>query len=116
MRRRCSGDDGTSSLELVGVLPVIAVVLLALIQGGVAAYAVSATQNAARNAARESARSNDPQLAAERSMPGWLDPDVLSGPAGVAEVVVDVPDVLPGVDLVVRRRAQFPVTDLPVLP
>lgn len=113
--RRTRGERGTSTLEVVGVLPVIAVALLALIQGGVAAYAVSATQNAARNAARESARSNDAQRAAERSMPGWLDADVLPGdPAGVARVEVDVPDVLPGVDLVVRRRAQFPVT--PVLP
>lgn len=106
-------DAGTSVLELVGFVPVVGLVLLALVQGGVAVYGVAATQDAARNAARVSALGGDAAQAADRSVPGWMSTRTTVLAPGSVRVRVDVPDLVPGVDLAVTREAVLPAGVLP---
>jgi pilus assembly protein CpaE len=105
---------GTATLEVAGLAPLILLVLIVMLYAGFALYGVSATQTAARHAARAAALGQDPAAAARAALPGWLEPQVTSAPAGsspdgtVVRVRTDLPDFLPGTDLAVTREAVMP--------
>lgn len=64
MTRRRRGAEGQSSVELALVLPVVALVGLALVQVGVVAQRQILVVHAAREAARSAAVADDPAAAA----------------------------------------------------
>ena len=106
------GESGTSTLEVAGLAPLVLMITLALLYAGFALYGITATQTAARQAARAASLGEDPYTAADAALPGWLEPDVSTYPAsgdgtGV-RVRTDLPDFLPGTDLVVTREAVMP--------
>ncbi|MGK5547285.1 TadE family protein [Streptomyces sp. URMC 127] len=71
-RRR---DRGQASVEFIGMLPVLILIGLAVIQTGVAMYAMEQAGTAARAAARTAARpgmENGCRSAGKASISGWL--------------------------------------------
>jgi len=111
-RRR--GQRGTSTLEVAGLAPMLLLVLIVMLYAGFALYGVSATQTAARHAARAASLGQDPVSAARAALPGWLEPEVSTAPAGssgdgtAVRVRTDLPGFLPGTDLTVTREAVMP--------
>ena len=108
-RRR---ETGTSTLEVAGIAPLLLLVTIGLLYAGFALYGITATQTAARHAARAASLGQDPAAAADAALPGWLEPDVSTYPAGDSgtgvRVRTNLPDPLPGRDLVVTREAVMP--------
>lgn len=106
------GERGTSTLEVAGLAPLVLMITLALLYAGFALYGITATQTAARQAARAASLDEDPYAAADAALPGWLEPDVstypTSGSGTGVRVRTDLPDFLPGTDLVVTREAVMP--------
>jgi TadE-like protein len=111
-RRSPHDESGTSTLEVAGLAPLVLMITLALLYAGFALYGITATQTAARQAARAASLGDDPVTAADAALPGWLEPDVSTYPAGGSgtgvRVRTDLPDLLPGTDLVVTREAVMP--------
>ena len=111
-RRSRHDESGTSTLEVAGLAPLVLMITLALLYAGFALYGITATQTAARQAARAASLGDDPVTAADAALPGWLEPDVSTYPAGGSgtgvRVRTDLPDFLPGTDLVVTREAVMP--------
>lgn len=120
------GDDGQASVELALLLPLVALLLLAVLQVGLVAKDVVLVAHAAREAARAAATDPHPdaaRLAAEAS--GALDPDQLSvtvadrGEPGSrlrASVTYRIPTSVPLVgamigDLTVTRSVTMRVED-----
>ncbi|QNN54156.1 TadE/TadG family type IV pilus assembly protein [Nocardioides mesophilus] len=104
------GDQrGTSTLEVAGIAPVFLLVTLVLLYCGFAFYGITATQTAARQAARAASLGEDPSAAAADAMPDWLPHTVSTfhGGTGV-RVTTNLPDLLPGTDLLVSRDAVMP--------
>jgi hypothetical protein len=66
-------DAGQAAVELVALLPVIALVLLAAWQAVLAGHAAWAAAAAARAAARAAAVGASPQMAARRHLPARLE-------------------------------------------
>ena len=106
---RCRGDRGSSTLELAGLLPLVLVVLVALIHGGLAVYGTGAVSTAARQGARAASLGESPYAAVDAALPGWLPATVtLYGPGHGVRVRGNLPDVIPGFDLAVSRSAEMP--------
>jgi hypothetical protein len=104
------GARGQASVELVGVLPLVALLGLLCWQAVVAGQAVWLSGAAARAAARASALGQDPTAAARRALPGALAPGVRvhSDQPGAVELRLTIPAVVGGLDLAaVRARARF---------
>jgi hypothetical protein len=105
-------ERGTSTLEVAGLAPLVLMITLAVLYAGFALYGITATQTAARQAARAASLDEDPYAAADAALPGWLEPDVSTYPVAGSGVGVrvrtDLPDFLPGTDLVVSREAVMP--------
>ena len=95
--RAARADRGQATVELVALLPVIAVLAGVLWQGVVAGQAVWLAGSAARAAARATAVGADAQAAARRVLPGRLRRGVvvrrLRSGAGV-RVAVAVPSIV----------------------
>lgn len=74
-RRWRTGRDetGQAGVELVGVLPVVALLCALLWQLALAGHAAWAVSSAARAAARASAVGGDPQAAARGALPAGLE-------------------------------------------
>src|SRR3954451_8950233 len=98
--RSGDGEDGQAAVELVALLPALAVVGLLCWQLLVAGEAWWLAGAAARDAARASAVGADPRAAARAVLPGGLRRGlrVDAGEAGV-RVRLDVPAVVGGFDL-----------------
>lgn len=92
-------DLGQASVELVAVLPLIAVLLLAAWQGAVAGQAWWLAAAAARAGARADAAGRDPAAAARRALPGGRRTR-LRVHVGEHEIVARLP--IPGVAGVAR--------------
>lgn len=97
-------DRGQAAVEYLGFLPVLLAVGLAVVQLGLAAYAVQQAGTAARAAARADGfhRSGlDPRAAGEAAVSSWLDTSIRSTGGGPHEVTwtaeVTIPSVVPGV-------------------
>jgi hypothetical protein len=95
---RGRGEQGQASVELVVLLPLIAVLGLALWQAVVAGQAAWLAGAAARSGARAEALGGDPADAARRVLPGSLEHGlrVHARRDGGVDVQVGVPAVLGG--------------------
>jgi hypothetical protein len=105
---RC--ERGQATVELVGILPLLALLGLLCWQAVVAGQAVWLSGAAARAAARASALDQDATAAAQRVLPGALDPGVSVDDAGGGDVKVrlTIPAVVGGLDLAtIGERARF---------
>lgn len=112
-------QDGTASIEFIGVIPtmiaVTGLVWQLVLAGGVAV----AAENAARNASRVAGQGAADAVVAQRaldSLPGWVDrgATTVTRPGGTRVAVrVEVPLLFPGVsldDVAISRSAEFPTT------
>jgi pilus assembly protein CpaE len=105
---RC--ERGQATVELVGVLPLLALLGLLCWQAVVAGQAIWLSGAAARAAARASALDQDATAAARRVLPGALDPGVSVDDAGGGDVKIRlrIPAVVGGIDLAtIDERARF---------
>lgn len=93
---RCRAEQGQATVELVVLLPLMAILGLALWQAVVAGQAAWLAGAAARAAARAEALGADPAAAARRVLPGSLEHGlrVRARPGGGVDVRVGVPAVL----------------------
>jgi Flp pilus assembly protein TadG len=118
-KRDSRRDRGSASLEYLGVLPLLLLLALAGIQLGLVAYTASQAGTAARAAARMEARYDHPvsgETAGNNAVSDWLDPQIGIGTTGdsvTATATIDVPSVIPGVNIFgpVRRSATMPKED-----
>ncbi|MFF8784004.1 TadE/TadG family type IV pilus assembly protein [Streptomyces sp. NPDC015125] len=101
-------DRGTVSIEFLGFLPILLVIGLAVVQLGLAAFAVQQAGTGARAAARTASMDSvdhppAPEAAGRAAMSGWVarDAEVLvdggGGDTVRATVRVTIPSLLPGV-------------------
>lgn len=90
---------GSASIEMLALTPMLILVAMAMLQIGLAAYAVLATGDAARAAARAASLHEDPQAAARNALPGGLSLESISGghhgDAQTWTATVSVPRVFP---------------------
>lgn len=103
-------ERGQATVELVAVLPLLALLGLLSWQAAVAGQAVWLSGAAARAAARASALDEDPAAAARRALPGALAGGVRvhTDDPGAVTVRLTIPAVVLGIDLAtVRTRARF---------
>jgi TadE-like protein len=115
---RGRGARGAASIELLGFLPVLLLVALAGVQLGLVAYAGVQAGTGARAAARTAGLDDprsSPEAAGRAAMSGWLADGSRIGVAPRADAVtatvsLDIPSVIPGVDLFgpVERSATMP--------
>jgi hypothetical protein len=105
-RVRARAQAGQAAVELVAVLPLIAVILLVLWQAALAGHAAWAATAAARAAARAHAVGADPARAARDHLPARLERDlhVHAAAAGSVRVTLKIP-TLPGLPALGRARA-----------
>jgi len=107
-------DRGSMSVELIGFVPVLTLVTLLLVQGFLAAAAVTSAQQAARDGARAASLGRDVSLAVDDQIPSWVTLENLDRYACSGECVaveVRIPIGIPGItvqDLTVTRTAEFP--------
>lgn len=109
---RASRERGSAALELLGVMPVVAVLVVALLQAAAAIYTTHATNQAVRDGARALSLGRSAQVAVERSLPGGLRPSSISyvsGGEGV-RLEVDVPRIALFPPMTVERTAVMPRT------
>lgn len=105
---RGSGERGTASIEVVGLVPLLVLLALLVLQLGVAGWTASQTQEAARQAARAQSLGGDARTAAEDALPGALEVEDLSSDGEEVRLRVRIPvvSVLPG--FTVEREATMP--------
>ena len=94
---RATDERGQAAAELVAVLPLLAVLLLAVAQLAIAGFALWSAGDAARAGARAAHVGGDPRAAALSALPGWLEPGARIDGDGPVEVRVEAPALLPGV-------------------
>jgi hypothetical protein len=104
-------EDGQASVELVGVLPLIAVIVMLLWQATVAGQAVWLAGTAARAAARAAAVGGDPRQAARSTLPRSLHHGLRTATSGdgAVRVWIRIPSVVDGGPRVatITARARF---------
>ncbi|MEU7188261.1 TadE/TadG family type IV pilus assembly protein [Streptomyces sp. NPDC045470] len=113
--RRRRDDRGQVSVEFLGFLPILLVIALAVIQLGLAAYAVQQAGTGARAAARtatldEADRKTTPEAAGKAAMSDWVGADAgVQATEGGGEVqataTVKIPSVIPGVTFGTATRS-----------
>jgi len=109
MRRSTTPEDGTSTLEVAGMAPLVVLVAFSLIQAAFAAYGITAAQTAARQGARSYSLNQPAEAAVDNALPSWLPATVETfGPGHGVKVHVNLPDFVPGSDLIVTRQAVMP--------
>jgi hypothetical protein len=91
--------NGQASVELVAILPALAVCVLIAAQAAAAGWALWAAGNAARAGARAEHVGGDGEAAARRALPGGLRDGAAVTDADGIRVRVAVPALLPGVSL-----------------
>jgi hypothetical protein len=111
-RSRIAREAGQSSVELVALLPLAAVLAAVLWQGVVAGQAVWLAGSAARAAARASAVGADASAAARRVLPARLERGLVVragvGAEGGVRVAIGVPSIVGSGRLTtVRARARL---------
>src|SRR4249919_3188822 len=96
---RTGGASGQASVELVAVLPAIAVCLAIAAQTALVGWALWSAGNAARAGARAEEVGSDAEAAARRALPGALrDGAAIRSGDGVS-VKVRVPAIIPGTSM-----------------
>jgi pilus assembly protein CpaE len=97
--RRLAGDQGQSSVETVGLLPILAIVVLGIWQLGLIGYTYMAAGHAAREGARALATGEEEAEQVREDVPGaWEDGLRCQVGEDRVKVSLAVPVVLPGVD------------------
>ena len=94
-----AGERGQASVELVAVLPALAVCLAIAAQTVVVGWSLWSAGNAARAGARAEEVGSDPEAAARRALPSPLRDDAVVHSDDGVRVRVRVPALLPGVSL-----------------
>jgi hypothetical protein len=92
---RLRREDGTASIELVGVLPFLLLALVVAAQIALAGQALWSAGVAARAGARAALVGRDPAAAAREALPPSLRRGARVGAAGGVSVEVPVPRLLP---------------------
>jgi hypothetical protein len=107
---RARDATGQAAVELVAILPLVALVVAVLWQAVLAGQALWSSAGAARAAARAQAVGADPLVAARGAVPGSLRPRVRVRPDGDrVRVAIAVPLVLTRAPLLtVDASAQLP--------
>ncbi len=109
---RLQGESGQSTAETMGLLPVIAIVVLALVQMGLIGYTFMISGHAAREGARGVAVGDSAAPLIREDVPAsWR--DGLKCALGDTRVRVSlaVPSVLPGLDTPIRISSSAGITD-----
>jgi pilus assembly protein CpaE len=94
MRR--GGERGQAAVEFVAVAPILLLALLALAQLAVAGHALWSAAEAARAGARAAHVGGDPERAARRALPSWLERRAEVEGTGPVEVRIAAPALVPG--------------------
>lgn len=103
------GEGGTSTLEVMGMAPLVVLLVFILIQAAVTLYGVTTAQTAARQGARAMSQGEQPYPVVRNSVPSWMDVDTTTfGPGSGVRVEVDVPDLIPAMNLTITRKAVMP--------
>jgi hypothetical protein len=102
--RHSAGERGQASVELVALLPLVAVLAGSMWQAALAGQAIWLSGAAARAAARASAIGADPRAAARRVLPGRLEHGLVvtrvpDGGGGGVRVAIAIPAIVVGGDL-----------------
>ena len=111
--RRRESERGSAAIEMLGVLPVVALVVLGLLQGIAAVYTTQATNQAVRDGARALSLGysvESVEVAVDRSLPSGLHPAQITyvdGGQGV-RLEVQVPRIAFFPQLTVDRTAVLP--------
>ena len=113
MNRR---ERGSASLEFLGILPLLALAILAALQLSFSYAAANSTSAAARAAARAVSQGSSPYPAAAAAVPRWMQDDITvvapSSTQSRLTVRTQGPKILPLLpDYVITRAAWFPRTD-----
>lgn len=110
-------ERGTSTLEVVGIAPLVVFVMFLILQGAVVLYAIPTSQTAVRQAARAYSQDGDGGVPRARqvlddSLPGWIrvkDEEYdFALPRHGVRVTFDIPDVIPFYNLTIKREAVMP--------
>src|SRR3982751_747176 len=96
---RTRGRSGQASVELVAVLPALAVCVVIAAQTVVVGWALWSAGNAARAGARAEKVGSDAEAAARRALPGSLRRDAAIRSGDGVRVKVRVPAIVPGVSM-----------------
>jgi Flp pilus assembly protein TadG len=105
------GDDGQAAVELVALLPLLALLTLAGWQAVLAGQAAWLAAGAARASARAAAVGDDPTAAARRTLPPALERGLrVTATSGAAVTVrIEIPALVLGGRLAtIRSSAGFP--------
>ena len=108
--RARGGDRGSAAIEVLGAIPVVAIVLVVLVQGAAAVYTTQATNQAVRDGARALSLGRSAPDAVEDSLPGGLRADTfatVNGGQGV-RITVKVPRIGVFPEMTVDRSAVMP--------
>jgi hypothetical protein len=112
MDRLRGRQEGSTSVELMGILPILLLGALAAWQILLVAMTVTSAENAARTASRAHATQGNAEGAGIRAMPQWLRDGARVQMSGdKATVVVEVPIIFPGLragEMTVSRSAELP--------
>ncbi|MCW2996791.1 MAG: hypothetical protein JWN65_340 [Solirubrobacterales bacterium] len=105
---RHDSEDGQASVELVGILPLVAVIVALLWQAAVAGQAVWLAGTAARAAARAEAVGGDAGQAARSTLPESLRHGLktVTGSDGAVRVRIGIPSVVAGQHRIATVSAQ----------
>lgn len=90
-----SREDGTASVELIGVVPFLLLAVLVAAQIGLAGYALWFAGIAARAGARAELVGGDATDAARKALPGGLRDSVRVSDDGKVSVRVPIPRIVP---------------------
>lgn len=103
-------DRGTASIEMVGLVPMVVLIMLLALQVLTIAYTVHGASQAARDAARAYSLDESPQAAAAASVPGGVSLVSVTtfGPRHGVRVVVKAPPVFMLGDGQITREVTMP--------
>ena len=99
VKREAAMGGGQASVELVAILPALAVSLVIAAQTVVVGWALWSAGNAARAGARAEQVGSDARAAARDALPGLLRPGAAIRSGDGVRVKVRVPALLPGVTM-----------------
>lgn len=91
----CRREDGTASVELIGVVPFLLLAVLVAAQIGIAGYALWSAGVAARAGARAGLVGRDAAQAARKALPGALREGATVSDRGEVSVRVPIPRIVP---------------------
>jgi hypothetical protein len=102
-------ERGTATLEVVGMIPLVILLVFVLVQTAIALYGITTAQTAARQGARAFSQGSDPSVVVRHSVPSWMGVSSETfGPGHGVRAVVDVPDIIPMFDLRITKQTVMP--------